>query len=183
MALLRQQIKHRHGFTLIEAIAAIVIISVAVAATSRVIFAATNAMVSSSVRSKASAELSTALERASTVLRAIPIKAATATIEPSITSVSSTSIAWSTASSLALSGTSLRLTPDTGTATTLLENVTSFSVSCFDTQGNALSANLAGSQCEAIHSVQLSITTTRFGISETLRTRISLRTLMKGVAQ
>ncbi len=167
------------AFTLVEAVATITIIATVMAVVSRVIFVAVDSYAAITTRAELHAALSSALERACTELRQIPLDSG-GVPTPDIASVSPTSITWATNSTLALSGTNLTLSISGATATTLLDNVTAFSIQCYDESNSALATTLAGTACNAVHRVQISMTVQYGGITETLRTRVFLRSQTAG---
>jgi len=170
-----------HAFTLFEAIATITIVAVVMAATSRIVFTATDGYASAVTRAELSNAASAALERITTELRNIPLRPAVDPAEPDIDTVTATSMAWSGSSSLSLSGTTLRLT-SAGTTSTLLEDVSSLTIRACDQSNTALAASLSGSACSAVRRVEITLTLGKGGVSETLRTRIFLRCMSAGAA-
>ncbi len=169
------------GFTLVEAVATMSIIAVVSVVASRSIFAAADAYASAATRAELSGSLSAALDRLSTDLRAIPFRPETSPTEPFLDSLTPTSIAWSNGTGFSLSGTDLLYTSG-GASSILLENVSSLSLQAFDAGNSELGENLSGNGCDAVRRVQITISATRFGVTETLRTRVFLRCMMAGAA-
>lgn len=172
------------GFTLVEAISTMVVLGVLGVVTSRLIFTASDVYLSSATRSELSADASASLERIVTELRQLPVRAASSPAAPDLTAITPTSVSWNAgvvvgAKSVALSGTNLNLT-ESGVTSRLARNVTAFSVSAFDQSGGALAANLSGSALDAVRTIEVSLTVSRSGLTETLRTRVFLRSMQQG---
>lgn len=171
----------RRGFTLVEAVATMTILAVVSMAASRIIFAATDAYASDAVRSELVQDLSSAMERITSELRSIPSRNASPGT-PWIDSIAGGLIEFGTGSQLALDGESLELAVDGGPARMLVDHVTSFTIACFDESGQALTLPLSGAACDVIRRMEVQITKSRHGTSETLRTRVFLRCAMAGGA-
>lgn len=169
----------RRGFTLIEAVATMTVLSVVSVLASRIIFAATSAYAAEATRAELSFDLSAAMERVAGELRSIPsVEGGAGT--PWIDSVAAGSISFGNGSQIALSGTNLQVTVAGGSARTLLAQVTGFALACFDERGQSLALPMSGAACGTVRKIQVSITRTRAGVSETLRTRVYLRCAMAG---
>ena len=69
-----------------------------------------------------------------------------------------------------------------GAAALLLSDVTACTITAFDQDNTQLGASLSGAGCDAIRRVSVSVTVQRNGISETLRTRVYIRSTMEGDA-
>lgn len=173
----------RPGFTLVEAIATMVILGVLGLVTSRLIFTASDVYLSSATRAQISSDASAALERIVAELRQVPVRASSSPAAPDLVAVTPESVEWRTGvastSSVARSGTDLVWT-ESGTSAPLARNVVGFTVACFDESGAALASNLSGSGLDAVRTVELSITVSRAGQSESLRTRVFLRSMQQG---
>lgn len=167
------------GFTLVEAIATMTIVATIMAVVSRVVLVSVDAYAAATTRAELSSGLSTALERMCAELRQIPLVSGGSSA-PDIASVSATSITWSANSTLALSGSNLTLALAGGSACTLLTNVSAFNLQCYDESNVALASSLSGNACAAIRRVQITVSVQRGGITETLRTRVFLRSQIAG---
>jgi len=167
------------GFTLVEAIATITIIATIMAVVSRVIFVSVDAYAAATTRAELNAALSSAMERVCAELRQIPLVSG-GSAAPDLASVSATSITWSTNSTLALTRSNLTLAIAGGSASTLLNNVTALSLTCYDESNAALAATLSGSACTPVRRVEITLSSQRDGITETLRTRVFLRSQIAG---
>lgn len=171
---------HRRGFTLIELISTIAVLAALATVSSGIIFAATDGYLQASTSSQLHTELSIALDRAVRELRNVPLDGDAGDVAPDIDSMTADSIAWSDDNSLALSGSDLLLAIDGGAAAVLLSDVTSFAVRAYDEDNNALAQALTAGECDDIRRVSITITIERYGISQTLRSKVFLRSTMQG---
>lgn len=162
-----------------EAIAAITIIATIMAVISRVILVAVESYSAAATRAELHAALSGALERVCAELRFIDLKSGGSSA-PDIESVSATSITWATNSALELTGSDLTLSVAGGPARTVLSDVTGFELQCFDESNTALTATLSGIACQAVQRIRIHLTVQRGGITESLRTRVFLRSRTTG---
>nr|AQQ75239.1 hypothetical protein [uncultured bacterium] len=170
----------RAAFTLVEVVATIIVLAVIGSIASRTIITAMDSYVQASTQAQLHSELSIALDRIERELRKIPIKAGYGSIAPDISSVTSTSMAWSGNCSLSLSGDQLLLAESGEPAVILLDDVSAISIQAYDENNSALAANLSGTSCDPIRRVAIRITLQRAGVSETLGMRIFLRCTMEG---
>jgi type II secretory pathway pseudopilin PulG len=170
----------RPAFTLVETIAAMVVVSVTGLLTSGIIFTAIHSYRDASTRAQIHNDCSAAFDRVTKLLWSIPRDSSASVLAPLISSVTSTSLSWNNNWSLSLSGTQLMLTENGGTARPILDNVTSFSISCFDESNAAMATSLSGAATQGIRRIQIQVTVSRQGVSETLRARAYIRSLMTG---
>jgi len=84
----------RHGFTLVEVIASMTVISIVATASSGLIYNAAQAYRDISVRTRLHSAASLAMTRVCTELRVIPLSQSVPSIIPAIDRVTETSIAW-----------------------------------------------------------------------------------------
>jgi prepilin-type N-terminal cleavage/methylation domain-containing protein len=172
--------RQRRGFTLVELIATIVILSVLGSVASSFLLTAINAYTSSSIRAQLHGEASVAMERMVREFRKIPKNTSASGNAPLVNTVTSNSITWNGTSTLSMSGTQLMFADAGATARALLNDVTSFSVQAYDESNSALATSLSGSACDSIRRIQVTITMQRYGVTETLRTRTFIRCTMTG---
>lgn len=174
----------RRGFTVIEAIATIVVLAVLGSITSLLILNAVDGYSDTATSAQLHGEASIALDRAVRELRRIELDSGASGIAPNIDTVTATSITWSDSGadsySLSLSGADLMLAVDGGAAAVLLADATAFSVATYDESNTALAASLTGVACDPIRRVALEVTLQRHGVSETLRTKLFIRSTMSG---
>ncbi len=169
----------RRAFTLVEAVAAIAILALLGSVASRLVLTATTAWHDGATSAQLHEELSIALERITKDLRAIG-RDESAPPAPRIASLTPTSIAYNAASSLALSGDELIVVESGAPPVPLLSGVSSFSLLAFDENNDPLPSTLTGAQTRPIRRIEVSITLDRHGVTQTLRTRIYLRSTMSG---
>jgi prepilin-type N-terminal cleavage/methylation domain-containing protein len=172
--------RRRAGFTLIEAVATIVILAIIGTASSGIILAASDGFLSASATAQLHTEVSIGLDRICRELRNIQLDTDASGVAPDIDSVTATSITWDDDSSLALNGTNLNLAIGGGASAALLTDVSAFSITTCDEDNAALAASLSGDSCDAVRRIAVSITVTRHGVSETLRAKVFLRSTMLG---
>jgi prepilin-type N-terminal cleavage/methylation domain-containing protein len=179
----RRPTRHPRAFTLVEAIATMVVLSVLAGLSWRLVLTGVTQAVRASDRLGLSGELSSALERAASEVRHIPAKAGVSPAVSSITSVTPASLAWlgplGGPVSLTLNSGELVLT-EGWVSTTLARDVTAFGVRTFDHANAPLATTLNGAACEAVRRVELTLTASRAGVTETLRTRVFLRACSPG---
>lgn len=170
----------RRGFTLVETICSLVIVATIGSVSSGIIYTAIESYRDASTRAQLHNDCSAAFDRLTKVLWSIPRDTSATVVAPLISSTTATSISWNTNWTLTLSGSQLLLTEAGGTARPVLENVTAFSITCYDESNTALAANLSGSATQAIRRIKMQVTVSKQGSSETLRTRVFIRSLMSG---
>jgi prepilin-type N-terminal cleavage/methylation domain-containing protein len=168
------------GFTLVEAIATMTVIAILGSVSSSLIYSGVRAYRDAAGQAQLHEEMSTALESITRALRGIPAGQIDPVAYPSITAVQADSIQWGTSARLWLSGSNLQFQEDGGTAYTLLTGVTSFSIQCYDEAGTALGTNLNASASQNVRRIQVQVTASKDGATETLRTRVFIRCTMEG---
>ncbi len=177
----RRPNRSARGFTLVEAIATMVVIATLGSAASLVIARATGAYKATATLGQLQAELSAALDRVEREVRAIRHKSGASAADISATTASS--LSWNSsggACSLTLSGGQLLLATGGGAGQAILSDVSSLTVQCYDESGAALSSTLSGTACESIRRIAVTATCTRYGTTATLRTGAFLRSTMTG---
>ncbi|MFN0011171.1 MAG: type II secretion system protein J [Phycisphaerales bacterium] len=172
----------RRAFTLIEMIATIVIMGTMGSIASGVIYQASRTYTEAALSAQLHAELSAGLDRIDRALREITLKSPYASSAPNITSLSASSITFNGTSVLAVSGGQATLSESGGPTGVLLQSVSAFAIQAFDESNAAMAATLSGTACDAVRRLSVSITLTRDGVSQTLRTKVFLRSLLKGGA-
>ena len=177
---MKNRTRRRPGFTLIETIAAMTVVATIGSISSFIIYGAINSYRAATTRAQLHNDCSAAFDRLTKLLWSIPRDTTASVVAPMISNVTATSLSWNTNWSLALSGSQLMLTEAGGTARPILENVTSFTVTCYNESNTALSASLSGSATQAIRRIEIQATVSRQNVTETLRTRAFIRSLMSG---
>jgi prepilin-type N-terminal cleavage/methylation domain-containing protein len=167
--------RRRRGFTLIELIATMAVLSAVATVVGLILLNAVDGFLRASARAQLHADVSTALERITRELRSISIDAGS--IEPAadMDSITSSSIAWEGDNSIALNGDRLTLSIDGAPARPLLEGVTSFEFDALDEDADPLALPLTDDECEPVKQVVVTIAASRQGEVVTLRTRVFLR--------
>jgi Tfp pilus assembly protein FimT len=171
----------RRGFTLVEAVATMVIISTLGSVAVAIIARASDAYAVASSGAQLQSELGTGIDRVERAMRAIRRKTGVAAAD--ISGATASSLSWNAAGgacSLSVSGGQLLLALDGGGGVAILNDVTSLEVACYDEDGSALGAPLSGSGCEAIRRITVTVALSRHGSTATLRTGIFLRATTTG---
>lgn len=167
------------GFTLVEAIATITIVGILAVMSSRLMMAGADGYAAAATRAELINNASAAMERIGVLLRDIPLRAGASPAAPAIVSITPGSIQWHGGLTLSHSGGSLIL-GDSGANSVLAADVSSFALQTFDESNAALATTLNGDACDAVRRVQVTLTLSRAGVSETLRSRFFLRCMVAG---
>lgn len=175
--------RRRLGFTLIEVITAIVIMSIIAGIASRILFQAFGALNDASNRATLSAQLAAAMERVTNELHSVAIVAASSPPTPDITACTATSISFNTptaARTLSLSGTNLLLSGSAKANSIIASNISSFTIQTYDSSNTAISSTPSAAQIATIRRVQVTLVATNGGLTETLRTTVFVRSMALG---
>jgi prepilin-type N-terminal cleavage/methylation domain-containing protein len=170
----------RRGFTLIEAMATIVVLAALGAAASNILLAGLDGYVNAATAAQLHTEASIALDRIVRELRRVSLDSAADGIAPDIDSVTASTIAWGGDSSLALDGTTLMFVDDGAAAAVLLSDVAAFAVQCYDEDNTPLAVELSDDACDPIRRVAIIVSLERRGVVETLRAKVFIRSTMTG---
>lgn len=169
--------KHRHvttrqrvGFTLVEAIATIVVLGVLGSIAASILFTVSEGYLKASATAQMHNEASSAMERMVRELRNIPSTSAGVSID----AVQASSITWSGTSGFSRSGSQLRFS-HAGANYVLANNCTAFQIQTFDHNGNALPAAMNAAQAEHVRRIVLTITLEQNGLSHTVRSGVYVR--------
>lgn len=170
----------RRGFTLIEAIATIVILAIIGSLASMIIINAVDGYVDAATEAQLHLEASTAMDRIVRELRKIPLDSAAAGIAPDIDDVTASSITLASGTEIKLIGNKLSFANAGPPSKALLKDVAAFSIQAYDESNNALAATLTGAACDPIRRLAIDLTLQRAGATATLRTKLFIRTTMSG---
>lgn len=176
----RRRTRARFGFTLVESIATMTILAAMGSVASFIIYNTMDGYTDASVSAELHSELSVTMDRIIRELRGIPQDTSVSTAAPEISSLTASSITWNTDYTLATSGSNLMYTADGGTARILLADVSGFAIATYDESNAALAASLSGASCDPIRRIQITITMQRSGVTESLRSKMYVRSTMIG---
>jgi len=178
--------KKTRGFTLVEVIASITVLAIISAVVFSLLGNTTDAYFAASTRTRLHTELSVALDRIYNEISQIPPDFDQAQIAPDITSLNAQRMTWldsaGNACELELSGTNLSLASNGDSTAVLLKAVSSFQITAYDEENQALAGSLTGAACDAIRRVVVSIATEDRGVIEKLRTKVFIRSTRLGTS-
>lgn len=169
------------GFTLIEALASIVILSTLGSGVAAVMLRAAESFSAASVDARVHSQLSASMAAIDRVLREVPLRSDG--LGPDLTQVTSSGLQWSTAggaASLALVSGQLMLDPGSGSAAPLMSVVTTLSVQAFDENNGQLTGSLGGSAVYPVRRLLVSVTASEDGREQSLRCKVFLRCMIQG---
>jgi len=169
----RSRPSRRAAFTLTEAIASMVIVSIVGLTSSQLLLNASRGVADASDHLEMQADLSAALHRAVQAIRGIGRASASAPA-PDILSLTPTEMRWPNGA-VRLDGSTLVL--DTGVATSeaLMEGVTELRIEAFDGEGGALAATVDADAAADVRFVRITITASRAGQTARLATGVFIR--------
>ena len=175
---------HRRAFTLVDIIATIVVISLIATVTSSALLNALKGYSNWSTRSDLQSQLASTMDRIVVELRNVAAASGVTPVQPDISSISPTSITFNADTStrtITLSGTNLTLLGATGATANLATNISSLTIQAYDKDNNALATTLSGeAACAGIRRIQITMTATNNGTSQTLRTKVFLPCMALG---
>ena len=185
--MIRSKRNLRRGFTLIESMATIVVLATISSIASLLLLEAIENFTKAANGAQLHAELSTAWDRATRQLHKIPLDTGASGIAPDIDSVtqvgSADAIAWrdsdGDAYSLSKSGSDIELAVNGGAANVLISDVTTFDVSIFEEDNDAIVGDVSDTACDDIRRITLDATVSRNGITTSLRAKLFLRATME----
>ena len=169
----------RRGFTLVELIAAIVVIGAIGSAASSMLVSSIDGYFQAATQAQLHTELSITIDRIDREFRRIE-REVSATIAPNITAATSTSLTWNGNNTLSRSGSQLMLSEGGATPRVLLDDVIAFGIQTYDQSNAALPLTLNDGQADAVRRIRVSITIQRNGVSETLSAKMFVRCTMEG---
>jgi prepilin-type N-terminal cleavage/methylation domain-containing protein len=172
----------RRGFTLVESMAAVAVLGVLGSIASYLILDNVGQCLDATTAAQLHAELSVAMDRATREIRKIDLDATAPGVAPDFVVVLPTYIAWEDTADvehrLQKSGSELRLMVDGATSARLMSDVTACTISTYD-EDNVQQPWIPGDY-DPIRRVQVEVTAVRNGITETLRTKVYIRSTMEG---
>lgn len=174
----RRRVEFRRAFTLVEALATIVILAVLGSLTSFIMMSAVDSYVDGGVRARMHDEMSLAMEQIVRDLREIERHPEEHRSGPFITELNSASIRWHEGERLYLNDGALVRRRAGGSPRTLMADVERFAIRAYDERNDPLEETLAGEDCDDIHRIELVLTCHRRDVEETLRARVFLRCLI-----
>jgi hypothetical protein len=161
-------------------ISTILVVAVIGSIASRTILTAVEGYTRASTQAQLHTELSIAMDRIERELRKMPRKPPSAIVAPDISSVTVDSLAWGANYSLALAGTQVQFVENGAAAVALVDDVSAFTVQAFDESNSVLAPPLTGTACDAIRRIAISISIQRYGVTETVTSKVYLRCTMEG---
>lgn len=163
----------RRGFTLVELIATIVVLSILGTVSAGIIFTATDGYLSASTTASLHQNAALALDRMTRELREIARDGSNSV--PLINELTASSIRWEDDSELFVVGSSLVFIENGAPPVALANDVSEFTVRTFDEESESLPLTMSGEACRDVRRIELSLTLARHGVSETVRTRVFVR--------
>lgn len=172
--------RRRRGFTLVEAISTLTIIGVLGSVASTTIYRAVDAFSLGVVRTQLHTELSAGMDRVVRELQSIPATVVQGQVGALIESMEPTDLTFGGGRRLYLKGDGLYLWDGAAGEGLLVSGVTSLVFAGFDESNAALGSSLSGSQARAVRRVSVTISASRAGVTESIRTRVFPRGLVAG---
>jgi prepilin-type N-terminal cleavage/methylation domain-containing protein len=174
----------RRAFTLIESMATIAVLATLGSIASFLVLDAVDDYSGTATAAQLHAELSIAMDRILREVRHIELDGSASGIAPHIIGVDSTYVAWQDSDSdnysFTLSAGEIFLQIDGVAGAVLLTDVSAVDVKAYDEDNTELPGPLAGAACDDIRRISIEITLLRNGVSESLRSKVFIRSTMSG---
>jgi prepilin-type N-terminal cleavage/methylation domain-containing protein len=170
----------RRGFTLVEAISTLTIVGVLGSVASTTIYRAVDAYSLGVVRTQLHTELSAGMDRIVRELQSIPATVEQGRVGALIEAMEPTDLTFGDGRRLYLKGDGLYLWDERSGEGLLMAGVTSLEFAGFDESNAALGSSLSGASARAVRRVSVTISASRAGVTETIRTRVFPRGLVAG---
>ena len=175
--------EHRRAFTLVEVISTLTVMAIIGGIASRIAFQSFAAMNDASIRFGLHDQLAAAMERIAIELRTISVQPGSNPVAPDINGATTNSLSFNAGSSprtLAQDGSVLRLTGQAGVDTPLATSISSFVVQCYNGANAPLPSAPSPGQLAAVRRIQITLVASSGGVSETLRTKVFIRSMAAG---
>jgi hypothetical protein len=166
----------------VEAIATIAVLGVTGTVATGIIMTAVDGYLDASVSAQLHAELSVALDRCTREVRNIQLDDTVVTVAPDVDNVFPTAIRWDDNSIIGQSGTNLVLQINGGPPAVLVGDVVKFGIQAYDEANVALPSTLAGAACDPIRRFTIEIVASRNGRTQSLRSKLFIRSTMARAA-
>jgi prepilin-type N-terminal cleavage/methylation domain-containing protein len=171
----------RRGFTLVEALITIVVLAIIASVAASLVLDSVDDYLTARSRGQLHAELSIAMDRIMRDLRKIPLDVAAATVAPDIDTTSATSCTFDGGYYVTYSAGDKEVQLwDGAAAIVLLTDVDDLTFRYFNDVNTEIGPVLAGAACDPIRRIEISITLDRYGVQETLRSKVFLRCTLAG---
>jgi len=173
----------RAGFTLVEMVATIAILSVLGLLASGIMLNAWKVHTDAVTRVNLSEGLATAMERMVSELRNIDITPASSPATPGISAMSAGSISFTVGGSsrvISLSGTDLLLSGSAASGAVLASGITSITIQGYTKDNVAVSASPSAAEIASTRRLQITMTGTSGTVTETIRTKVFIRSMASG---
>ncbi len=182
--------RRRGGFTLIEAMATITVLSILGSMASFLIVDAVDGYVDAVTSAQLHAELAIALDRLTREIRKIDNDETAGPTDPDIDTVTQAgtedAMTWTDSLdrtySLSKTGSNLMLAVESGAPAVLLSDVTAFAISIYDQDNTQIVGDKGAGDpdLDLIRRVLLDVTLTRHNVTESLRSKVFIRSTMSG---
>ena len=176
----------RKGFTLIEALAVIVVLGVLGSIAASLVGEYGRQYSETATLADIHAELSTTLDRLVREFRAIPFDSDAGQVAADIRLGSAAQLRWGDANHVRLNSSNLEYSSDLTNYAVLLGDVSAFTLQYYDESDTPLLSDPSDTLTEgaadtmSVRRISISLTVTRNGVSDTLSAKVFLRSTMAG---
>lgn len=174
----------RRGFTIIELLASMVVMSVLGTLGSVLLLNAADGYTDAVTRTRAHADLSVTFDRIVREVRSIGLDDGASGVAPDIDRLTPELLRWRDSDDevwqITLTGTNLTLAADGGAPAVLLGDVSDVNFVAYGDTHDTLAASLNGNACDDIRRIGIEVEVTRDGLVESLRTLVYLRGTLEG---
>lgn len=173
-----QGASYRRAFSMIELVATMSVIGIVSGIATLILLNASDGYLHARTINEVHADASVALDRIVRELRDIQRDESAADDAPDIDSLHASEITWGDDNTIFLSGSDLMLSRNGLAASVLLADVSTLTFEAFDEHSDPIALPIAGGACDPVRRLAITLTVTRNGASETLRTRVFLRSMI-----